>query len=448
MPEFDIGGTRRAILRSNLRGPQKLVLVAPLDFWSRKRPRPWPSIPRLAADTSLGERTVQKALGELEAAGVVVVSRRKNKSSRYDLSGIRLACLLRPLDLHREWAEKQLAAISDGIPGGIQADSGNPRHETSQAVTPPQMAEVVQELHQGGAGGASQNPLGVHQVPPKSPILSEVPKGSAATLSATGVAANDPPSAAVAQKGSRKEKKKPEAKSPRDGSTIELEAFYGDHYMTAKHVRWSGASKPDPRARRAFKDLIAKVDGLEAAKGVVAVAFADEWTVQHRILPWEILTDCDKHRGIESVKADEIEFKLRASTEPELRSQLTVRDDHRHYVDFARANRLAHPDGGTIRRAWLFHHGFNPENCNWLNEDDWSQTEWALWRAAQGVVTPRFKALVSHSDRKRLCRLTFAQGWTPVDHPRAVLWSTSKQSLAEAKLWFAEWEAEQKAKSA
>ena len=218
--------------------------------------------------------------------------------------------------------------------------------------------------------------------------------------------------------------------------------------MTAKCVEWSGVRRPDPRARRAFKDLIARVGDLEEAKGVISVAFADEWTIAHRILPWEILIDCDKHRGIETIRADQLDFKSRPSTDEELRLQLAVTGKYLKVIEYARENECDHPDEGmTMNRKWLFLQGFNPENTPWMR-DDLSQNEWALWRAGQGVITARFKALMVNKDRKALCRDMFSQGWEPKRYPKVPLWSASKATLAEAAAWYAQWEEERQRKSA
>ena len=76
---------QRAVFQSALRTNEKIVLLALLDRWSEKSPRPYPSAETLAADTSLHRASVLRAIEGLEAAGALSVDRAKRKN-RYDLS--------------------------------------------------------------------------------------------------------------------------------------------------------------------------------------------------------------------------------------------------------------------------------------------------------------------------------------------------------------------------
>ena len=130
MKELHIGKTRRAVLRSNLRTTQKIVLVALCDYWSRAQPTPFPSETKLAGDTSLSERAVRNAIRQLEEAGVLSISRRKNRNNRYDIRAVRLACLLRPHPDRDEWATEQLQELGEfgsaSLPtqGGVGGQGG------------------------------------------------------------------------------------------------------------------------------------------------------------------------------------------------------------------------------------------------------------------------------------------------------------------------------------
>lgn len=73
----------QAILGSSLTPPQKLTLFALHSHWSQSRPAVFPSVPRLARLTSLSERTVRRAVAELEAIGVLVVTRRHGQSNTH-----------------------------------------------------------------------------------------------------------------------------------------------------------------------------------------------------------------------------------------------------------------------------------------------------------------------------------------------------------------------------
>lgn len=74
---------QRAVWASSLRTPNKVVLLALLDFWSRTNPVPYPGVPRLSRMTGLSERTVSRVIGELASAGVLTVSRVDGSSNRY-----------------------------------------------------------------------------------------------------------------------------------------------------------------------------------------------------------------------------------------------------------------------------------------------------------------------------------------------------------------------------
>jgi hypothetical protein len=90
----DILRMQRAVLRSTCSTSEKMVLLAIVDHYSEASPEPWPSVPTLAAHSSLGRTAVLDALAALERDGVIAIRRAHGRPNRYDLS--RLASALMP----------------------------------------------------------------------------------------------------------------------------------------------------------------------------------------------------------------------------------------------------------------------------------------------------------------------------------------------------------------
>ena len=75
--------------------PARLVLLALADKHNQETGRCDPSLARMEADTKIGERTIRKALRELESLKVIVTVERKqrtgrgklNLTNRYKISG-------------------------------------------------------------------------------------------------------------------------------------------------------------------------------------------------------------------------------------------------------------------------------------------------------------------------------------------------------------------------
>jgi hypothetical protein len=86
---FDLLQAQRAVFRSTLRAPEKLVGLALLDHWSRGS-ETFPSVQRLAAWTSLDRTSVMRALQGLEQRGAIIVTRRKGAPNRYELGQLTL----------------------------------------------------------------------------------------------------------------------------------------------------------------------------------------------------------------------------------------------------------------------------------------------------------------------------------------------------------------------
>lgn len=86
---LDLLQATRAIFRSALRAPEKLVALALLDHWSRSR-ETFPSVQRLAVWTSLDRTSVMRALAGLEQKGAINVTRRHGAANRYELGQLSL----------------------------------------------------------------------------------------------------------------------------------------------------------------------------------------------------------------------------------------------------------------------------------------------------------------------------------------------------------------------
>lgn len=85
MPELDLLKAQRQVWAARIRAPEKLVMLALLDHWSKASAAPFPSVGRLAWMTTQCTRTVIRAIASLEAMGAVVVARRSGVSSSYSL---------------------------------------------------------------------------------------------------------------------------------------------------------------------------------------------------------------------------------------------------------------------------------------------------------------------------------------------------------------------------
>lgn len=247
--KFNLLKTQRAILRSAYDANQKIVLWALLDHWSRKSPVPFPSVETLAADASLSERAVQYAVDALEKDAVLGVSRRHNKTNRYYLANIRLACLRHPNPKRVEWAAKELHKLG--------ATDSTPAGNDSRVFDAPAELPGVQEVHLGGAGGAPQNIPGVQEVRPKEPSLSL-----------------------------RDQKKEPtlgDEKIARESVSISTAKKESTGYQAVKQAYVDGYRSVNGE-EPAFNDVdhkalqqLLKNQGTEKAERAIRSAFADAW---------------------------------------------------------------------------------------------------------------------------------------------------------------------------
>lgn len=86
MTEFSPAEARRAVFASQLTPSEKLVLLAILDHWSRRYPRPRPGAARLATMTGLNERTVRRVVAALVRESVIPDPTRKGQNWEFDVS--------------------------------------------------------------------------------------------------------------------------------------------------------------------------------------------------------------------------------------------------------------------------------------------------------------------------------------------------------------------------
>jgi hypothetical protein len=437
--DLDLMDTQRAIFESDLPTLDKMVLLGLLSFWSRESPLPFPPLPTLARRVSCTVRGAQKALGRLKEAGIIGVRYQKNEPNKYAVSRVYRECLKRPAP----WLQYRKPP-PDGDLGFIDG-----QHESAPVITGQpglltdadgKIDQVVNDVRVGGEPGSGDGEPGsgpeVNDVRPKKSTKkpNEESQGRNHNIpapSGTGSGSSSPPPSEV------RKKKQKETQHPRDTGTLELERCYADLFFAKKGVAWPGATTPDARARRAFKDLIGKVGSLEGAKHVLAVAWDRDWVAKNRCLPWEILGDCSKYVGEEAPTADELSFRVRAPTDEELAKQLSVTTKNRELIAHLRNNQLRHPDPDTeIRLDWLFEKGFHPENCAWVNASEWAQNGWAVWQAAHGNITPRFRMMASTSDRKAIAEMMFRLGFEPNRSPKNPVWCASRAALGEAQGWY------------
>lgn len=70
MPEFNLREARRAVHKSRLQPNERLLVLSVLDFWSRKRPMPFPGVAKLMRWTGFCRQTVLNTIERLFAKGV------------------------------------------------------------------------------------------------------------------------------------------------------------------------------------------------------------------------------------------------------------------------------------------------------------------------------------------------------------------------------------------
>lgn len=154
----DLLAMQRAVWRSARPTTEKIVLLAIIDYYSEASPRPWPSVPTLATQTSLGRTAVLEGIAALERDGVLVVKREHGRPNRYDLSRVR--AMLAPV--------RQLDRSAARMP----TDGSGIRQEVSSASAP--VRDVNPSATRTGTSdgrdqsGARTGP--VRQADPKEPM--------------------------------------------------------------------------------------------------------------------------------------------------------------------------------------------------------------------------------------------------------------------------------------
>lgn len=84
---MSVDATRWAWMQGAVKGTDKLVLLALADRADEGH-RCWPSTARLESDTGLYRETIHASIERLEAAGLLVVTRRNGAGNRYALVGV------------------------------------------------------------------------------------------------------------------------------------------------------------------------------------------------------------------------------------------------------------------------------------------------------------------------------------------------------------------------
>jgi hypothetical protein len=69
--DFNLVEAQHVVFRSSLRSSERLILLAILDCWSRKSPKPYPGVVELVRKTGLAKQTVSDAVDDLVQSGVL-----------------------------------------------------------------------------------------------------------------------------------------------------------------------------------------------------------------------------------------------------------------------------------------------------------------------------------------------------------------------------------------
>jgi predicted transcriptional regulator len=125
VPRLILEGQRRLGLSST----HAMVLLHLCNYWWEPDKKPWPAKRKLAHFLNLGERQIQRIIGELEDAGFLKrnprfrADARGQTSNEYDLSG--LVRKLQALEPEFREARKQAAALRQRVqrPGGLKSDA-------------------------------------------------------------------------------------------------------------------------------------------------------------------------------------------------------------------------------------------------------------------------------------------------------------------------------------
>ena len=126
--DFNLLEAVRAVFASDMTPFEKLVALALLNHWSRNRDT-FPSAERLAKWTSLGRRSVLRAITALEAKGAIAVARSPGRANRYELGPLMALT----------------SAPQAPVPTGHQCPIGTQPVPIGHPTSAPQAPEVIQE---------------------------------------------------------------------------------------------------------------------------------------------------------------------------------------------------------------------------------------------------------------------------------------------------------------
>lgn len=163
---FDLLQAQRAVFRSSIRAPEKLIALALLDHWSRGT-ETFPSVQRLAAWSSLDRTAVMRALQGLERQGAIVVKRQKGVPNRYALGQLSLLPVAES-DRSPVASGPAPVAESDGLETGakpepvVESDQSSATTSRSERLPPVALSDLTSrsERHEGTQEGTqTRNPL-------------------------------------------------------------------------------------------------------------------------------------------------------------------------------------------------------------------------------------------------------------------------------------------------
>jgi Helix-turn-helix domain len=233
--DFNLLGAQRAVFGSGLAPLEKLVALALLDHWSRRRDT-FPSAERLAKWTSLCRRSVLRSLAALEAKGAIAVTRSHGRANRYEL-------------------------------GPLMAVTSAPQSPVPVSHQCPTVTTPVTDSH---PTSAPQSPEGILvRTPPKEPICAPL---------------------------SRKRKTAPE-KVPVVGAH-ELKIHYLSEFQKYRTAEAKFSGSQWSRAMKALGELVTS-HGLEESKRIVSAALQQlpTPTFTPKVNPWDIAANANNHKA-------------------------------------------------------------------------------------------------------------------------------------------------------
>jgi hypothetical protein len=106
--------------QSNASGSARLLLLIIASHVSPVTGYAWPSVPTLAVECKLSERTIYRLLRQLEASGELYIERRSGRVNRYRIV------------IHRQtWGQEEPLTLKALTPDTIPADESRERQDIS-----------------------------------------------------------------------------------------------------------------------------------------------------------------------------------------------------------------------------------------------------------------------------------------------------------------------------